>query len=472
MNGVENRMDKYYQSLFLSDGKEKIISAGYLEEQFIPDFKGVIDKSKVKNKGIILLTTGSFGLMHEGHLSMMEQAKEELENQGFEVAGGFFSFSHDDYVLSKSKNMPSLKERISHAKNLIKDSSWLNLDLWEALLPGVVNFTTVLTYFEQNFPEHEIRYVFGKTEYSFSWAFKHHGKAVYVPSENISPTILDLLKKETPNVLITSASKFSHLNSRDLRPWYVLRDDSSFFPMVGIEVFKSKIIKLLEKASGYAVKTLNPEQQLVWAKKQVEGEKTLSLDIYYKGTYQLELSRLFQVKDSQTKGIKLMERWGSPSVSDQVKKIPPGNYTLVDDDVASGETIERVKALLPSDVVINKVVVLSEVEGRLNIFDIVDLRDFIIGAPGGGLQVIDDKGIVSRAPYIFPFVNLSSRAKISKLSQVDFTKEILDLNIALYTINPKTIQEIDGAQQQFFTAQGFDKNLSIAELCKKMKESL
>lgn len=52
-------------------------------------------------KPVILLSTGSFSPLHDGHIHMMERAKEILESKGYSVVGGYLSPSHDEYVSSK-----------------------------------------------------------------------------------------------------------------------------------------------------------------------------------------------------------------------------------------------------------------------------------------------------------------------------------------------------------------------------------
>ena len=50
---------------------------------------------------VVLLATGGFCPVHEGHLAMMQAARAAATNAGFTVIGGYLSPGHDDYVRLK-----------------------------------------------------------------------------------------------------------------------------------------------------------------------------------------------------------------------------------------------------------------------------------------------------------------------------------------------------------------------------------
>ena len=54
-----------------------------------------------KENPVVLLSTGGFDPIHDGHIYMMEFAKETLEKNGYKVIGGYFSPSHPSYVSTK-----------------------------------------------------------------------------------------------------------------------------------------------------------------------------------------------------------------------------------------------------------------------------------------------------------------------------------------------------------------------------------
>jgi hypothetical protein len=71
------------------------------------------------------------------------------------------------------------------------------------------------------------------------------------------------------------------------------------------------------------------------------------------------------------------------------------------------------------------------------IFDIVDLRDFIVGAKNGGLIVRLPNEQEARAPYMLPYVCLKTRATISASKEMEFS-------IKLWEMNKRFYEEIDG----------------------------
>ena len=150
------------------------------------------------------------------------------------------------------------------------------------------------------------------------------------------------------------------------------------------EEFLNKLIELIRQAfdNQLNVKAINMEEQLKKAYSILENKQTISLDTYYRGTYDIETSRLFDISDIQKKYISLIGRIGHDTVKKQIQKIKDGNYILVDDDSATGKTIREVMSNLPERIKIEQIYLLANILTE-KIFDIVDLRDFIIGAKNG-----------------------------------------------------------------------------------------
>ena len=81
---------------------------------------------------------------------MMELAKKELEKEGYDVVGGYFSPSHEDYVSTKPDYNSCLGKRLFQCQKAVENSSWLMIDPWESMYTHTyINFTSVIDRLEK-----------------------------------------------------------------------------------------------------------------------------------------------------------------------------------------------------------------------------------------------------------------------------------------------------------------------------------
>ena len=101
-----------------------------------------------------------------------------------------------------------------------------------------------------------------------------------------------------------------------------------------------------------------------------------------------------------------------------------------------------------------------------NIYDVVDLRDFIIGSSHGGLKILLPNKEIVRAPYIFPFVNLETRASLNPIYIGEFSKKIIDINIDFYkNINENIkLSEININFIKLMKYHGFSENEKLINI--------
>jgi nicotinic acid mononucleotide adenylyltransferase len=126
-------------------------------------------------RDIILLSTGGFAPIHNGHILMMEVAKSYMESQGFRVRGGYVSPGHDDYVVTYKGVDIYAPERLAIANNILKDNPWIMVDPWESIgCSCSINYTSVIDHLERLF-NCQVCYVVGSDNARFSLAFKNHG---------------------------------------------------------------------------------------------------------------------------------------------------------------------------------------------------------------------------------------------------------------------------------------------------------
>ena len=199
------------------------------------------------------------------------------------------------------------------------------------------------------------------------------------------------------------------------------------------EGFLEQLVELIRQAfdNKLDVKTINMEEQLKKAYLVLKGKQTISLDTYYRGTYDIETSRLFDISDIQKKYISLIGRIGHDTIEHQIERIKDGNYILVDDDSATGKTIREVMSNLPERINIEQIYLLASMLNE-KIFDIVDLRDFIIGVQNGGLVVRLPNREVARSPYMLPYVSLKTRATISATKELKTSIRLWQMNKEFY----------------------------------------
>lgn len=427
-----------------------------------------------KKELCILLNTGSYAPAHNGHIEMMIQAKKEVESHGYAVDGIILSPSHDSYVLKKSEDIKvwNIENRLKALQDRIEDYPYENeslkdlfsIDLWESVFTNCpVNFTDVMFKLEKNIESYlhkkvKIFYVFGSDNQVFVDCFKYLEQkdkekyfAVCVERKG-SPISIS----EAENIFISKNEKYSNEQSRLIRKEtvfkpvlndkkegiYCIRLDKDYalqqwinsFPKHQKQLqdsyveFHKELKDIVEKNIGLETITVDAQEQkelltLIKNKKA----NILNLDACTNGgvgQVSLNSSRMFKACDVQFKPIKMVSRYQSES------NISLGEYILVDDDIASGQTVEMIKKMLaPKGVkIVEEISLLDSWLASKNInqivFDIVDTRDFLLGANGSGLmcQMNDSQ---MRLPYFSPWVNLNKRAKIDFFKQKIFMLEVL-----------------------------------------------
>nr|CAB3451476.1 unnamed protein product [Digitaria exilis] len=95
------------------------------------------------NRGdVVLVANGSFNPPTYMHLRMFELAKDELQQRGYRVLGGYMSPVNDAY---KKKDLLPAAHRIRFCELACKSSSFVMVDPWEAMQKGYQRTLTVLS---------------------------------------------------------------------------------------------------------------------------------------------------------------------------------------------------------------------------------------------------------------------------------------------------------------------------------------
>lgn len=499
-------MDKYYQSIKDECSYIELLEAGYLKENFVSKhrFSPVtplpdIEKFSKDKKNVILLSTGSFAPIHNGHIEKLEVSKNHLESLGMNVVAGYLSPSHDDYVLGKVKDdRYNIFERVDFIHQKIDEykSDWLFLSPWEALWNcEPINFTTVMDYLKdyicyhlEDSPEFEIYYVYGSDNHTFGRTFKYHGKGICV--ERFGYPLF-----EYRNVINISQNKYAEINSTAIRRKiidknraskdgvYLLRDDfkrslpSSILDKISqkeSEDFIRGITDIIKKYNVVSkdVRLMNEEKEVSLIK-DIDLSDYISLDVYH-GDNKARISRLFQMSSGQVSPISL--------VCNKVFNNKGFECSVFDDDSVSGKTLDFFEKQF--NVTIIKKVLLSEMykesENIESIVDVADIRDFLLGAKEGGLLVSFGSESTNigtkvnknmKCPYIFPFVNPVTRLNIKTSKVINYSFEALCLNKILYKNKGILIKDFENPDIiKFSHIFNISENENINVLINKIKE--
>jgi hypothetical protein len=189
------------------------------------------------------------------------------------------------------------------------------------------------------------------------------------------------------------------------------------------------------------------------------------LDCFWEGEYNLAVTRLFTASGPQLHAGSYTNRPGTLSLAEQVAVIPKGEYVLVDDDIATGDTMAFVSNMLGTHEV--DITTKETLIGSINqdLYDVVDLRDFVLGAEHGGLTIKTPSGGSTRMIYAAPYVNPITRAKILPDMAESFSKQVWLMNCSLYAGTGVTVAEIK--ENQDFTQFGFPEDMTVEEVCQK-----
>ena len=214
------------------------------------------------------------------------------------------------------------------------------------------------------------------------------------------------------------------------------------------QFFKS-LQEIIYLYTGVGTFIVDYKWQIEFLKNLSVHHPLLNLDwlTYTPGQFYYSVSRVFEMFDIQARPLyftqNAREAIPLPSIA-----LEPGHYIYVDDDIASGSTYRYVREKLSLQRVqivgcINLAQAYCDYQGaQVNIYDILDPRDFLIGAHTGGLVCQWREGQV-RVPYLSPWVNLETRARVAKNKCQDFTRAVIEANLQFFTANDIHWSDID-----------------------------
>jgi nicotinic acid mononucleotide adenylyltransferase len=440
---------------------------------------------------IALVATGGFCPIHAGHVHMLDAARAAAEAAGYDVVAGYLAPDHDEYVRQKCgiEAVPA-SVRLSQCAAAVEPLDWLRVDPWAALhRPGAVNYTDVVarlrSYLRAHWDERvDVFYVCGGDNARFASAFLRDAGIIVVsrPSFEAEHTRWRTQLSDRASILFCEAS--SELSSRQLRngAWRDLSErrvllrleDERVAGVVPVREWRAFQRALVAEFEGFAgvrgargasdagVSDAGVSDAGVSDAGVSRGGGALgviSLDVMRPGEHTLALSRLFALGGYQVLGH--VARPGSPPLPEQLAAIPSGEYILRDDDSASGGTLRAALAALPPRLRIMRTeLTLTTEPGE----DVVDSRDFLLGANDAGLVVQLPNGAIGRAPYLLPYVDPAARCNVPPALSRAFSRRLWQLNAEIHATTRLRIRDLPPPVRATFAQHDPERPLAaIAE---------
>jgi nicotinic acid mononucleotide adenylyltransferase len=429
------------------------------------------------HKPAILISTGAHCPMHKGHISIMTNAKKSVEQAGYTVIGGYLSPGHDEYINQKLGNdAMNISKRMQWANNLLnenKNNNWLAIDPWEGVFaPGAVNFTSVvyrLQLYIKKFYKHaenvKIFFVCGDDNARFMVPFENTDIGTVIATRpNYEEIRLQYKNVSTTNNVIFADSGIN-TSSTEVRK---SKEYTDFKNTKDVQA----IVRLKYDSTNHTILNILREYYSnVWPQyidKQITSLKftdfkypIINMDSEIDLGTKLEISRLYD--NFGQKQLGYTNRPGSKDLETQFYDINSQDikeYYLFDDDIFTGSTMKYVEKCLSNFNIL--------IKGRLSFIsgntehEVVDIKDFLM-YDGGGLVTKIDNELV-RIPYIYPFVDPSTRASIKNPLQfsIDMWKQSEN-----YYYNVLTPPILIGEHEhlRYLIQLGFNANTSMQEVC-------
>ena len=427
--------DSYYKPLYEKFGLEYIIDAGFIYDNY-PKIEPInahldctpisfmLEKLKVAKNPAIILSTGSFCPLHDGHLEMMVKAREAVEKAGYDVIGGYLAPDNDDYVLTKA-NVLNIHERISIINSQIKEIDWIAVDPWSGVFRKYAeNFTSLITHLEMYVERHfgreiPIFFVCGGDNARFMKTFELKGHCVVVERPGNDLGLLRPYFDNKRRLLIYNNNKNS---STEVRKKFIKKDKKRRKLLLRVDEYderQEKVIALLSKYFDEIVISDYAKEKEIFSS---IGSPFISLDSLLVGKHNLSVSRQYDYF-----GAKLLGRTNRPgtlSLEQQIDNIPVSDYVLFDDDIHTGGTMSFVKnKLAERNIKTNGVMSLTL---STEFEEVLDVRDFYYNKENCGLVVLNSKNQIERFPYMYPFVCPYERASIN--NPMEFSLALWDIN--------------------------------------------
>ncbi|MES2824101.1 MAG: hypothetical protein V4732_10905 [Pseudomonadota bacterium] len=429
---------------------------------------GFNNPQRESQKDCVLLTTGSFCPIHDGHIEIMDKAKHTLENQGWNVLGGYLSPGHDEYVSGKCKeSFIPITHRILYIQKAIADIPWLSIDPWEGVFNQVaINFTDVITrlkaylalHLRQNIP---VFYICGSDNARFAASFEIHGHCVVVnrPGYESEFTRYKSLSNERILFIAGDNNASSSAIRSNSNPVNLLQKDLHL--RTNNHPLEKKLTEILAPYFASINEANIRQQKRTFVEENIKS--IISLDANTHAQFNLHISREFDIFGIG--GLEYKTRAGNISLDDQCTQIPKGEYTLFDSDIHTGGTIHFVRDFLQNR---GYRILGAKAFINNNKCEILDASDFFISEVSTGLTIRLTCNKSFCAPYVFPYVDPFIRCSIE--NPMAFSIEVWKMNMDY--LSKKSSNVASSNNRALFEYIGFNSEDSLYDVCKWHYEML
>lgn len=384
----------------------------------------------------VLVMTGALDPFHEGHSEALQIASKVIKEHGYQTV-----YTHvvpDNVSYSKAKRPMGHgtdQERIDsiEAQGYIPDTACIQYD-------GCPNFTSILLYVSELWGSYGLHPTIFNVVGSDNANFVEVVKA-YDP-ERFGSVIIDRASTDSVrlhdprnNVFVYSVGrKYSNFSSTlvrenntrytSRRPVMFIKNDLSYY--TGDARFSEELLKVLHDAFasyGYHTKTWDyPEvvERFMNATKDkykgIENLEFVSLDKHIPLGQIYNIHRVFN---------RSFTKIGYTYDGDKPIIHPNKKYVLVDDDTATGEGMNHVRAYIEKHG--STVIGEETVFNHNGVFDVVDASDFTT-IEGTGLVTSDNLNTQTRrVPYLHPHVPLDKFASVPRKHAIEFTESVINI---------------------------------------------
>lgn len=202
--------------------------------------------------------------------------------------------------------------------------------------------------------------------------------------------------------------------------FFLLRDDSMFCTERNVTEFVKELTDLIQSYYDVPVIRFSALEQIEYCKGEV-GTNVLSLDKFFLGDFNLDISRIFELGGDQKKPIGY-QITNLSELLDWLKTVKFVN--IIDDDSATGGTLKEVLKDINCPWEFHSLDILYGLPNKL---DICDVRDYIPNSKFGGLLCKKADTSPKRYSYVYPNVNLTSRMSMPQDKCIEFSDKLKKL---------------------------------------------